>query len=470
MFLNLKKKNQNKISINFVLVEIVKKRNISKLKIIRATQIKLANSEQFVKFIKSLFCYLHQRKFRQPLTYHKMPFYSNFNYKFTKWISKYHRPLLAVPPIISALKLGFNYQNNFKWYLSVGITGIFLIVNTVNLIRDFIYKERVEAHIKSIKDSGSIFIRYGVPGAGKTSSLFSDFKVLADIMWEKICLEYKLLKPYLKEIKYWKDEIREDAEEIIEAYNFYKKSKTYPCLWSTVPAFCNGQPLNRLTADHLLQRKKLPYGSICLCDEMSLIMPQELRYNRPTEVKEFCKFPRHIGDLHLGTTEQAKDNMLNDFRNSASEFKCMVKQQWVLSPRFFIWLRKTLLKSKIVTANKITSNIFKIWGKINSSIGYRKYFYYDAGTADNVQKTKIKTFILPSKLDVQYDDRAFRNIYRAKNLPLEVSKWTHLRLSEWEIDEIFTKEIENLTKTKEQKKAEAKEKRLKKKGQKTNEV
>ena len=461
------KKHNSPNKLNFILTKVIRKKN-GKIKFWQIYAFEITTSQTDTHFIKLLFWFLHRRKNQQFLEYHRRPFYAILNYKFTKFISKYFRFALIVPPILSSVKLGFNFTNSFKWYFLVGITGTCLIFNIIHFIRDLIFKARVKAHIKSIVDNGSIFIRYGVPGSGKTSSLFSDFKILSDIMWKKICLEYKLLKPYLNEIKYWKDELREDAEEIVEAYNFYKNSKTYPCLWSTVPAFVDGVSVNRLTAEHLLQREKLPYGSVCICDEMSLIMPQELHHNRPIEVKELCKFPRHIGDLHLGTTEQSKDNMLNDFRNSASEFKCMVKQVWVLRPRLLIYIYEKLIK--ILPSNKITSNFFRIWQKINNSIGYRKYYYYNSGTADNVKKSDVKTFVLPSVLSVRYDDRAFRNIYRCKNKPLKVSSWNHLRMSKDEIEEIFTKELEERTKTKEQKKAEAQAKRLAKKGEKADEV
>ena len=459
-----------KAKTNFILTKIKKKKQkhyIKKLNcFILIFKSQLTTND--ITYIKSIFLILHKRKYQPCISYHKKPFYSALSYRFTKFISKWFRTVLFIPPTIQTIKLINTYEETFKWYFLATITVILFVLNTINFIKDIIYKLRVKAHIKSITDCGSIIIRYGVPGAGKTSSMFSDLKVVADLRWKKITNEYKLYKPYLKDIAYWQDELREDAEEIVEAYEFYTKSKTYPCFWSTVPAFVDRVPLNRLTADHLLQRKKLPYGTVAICDEMSLIMPQELHHNRPIEVKELCKFPRHIGDLSLGTTEQGKDNMLNDFRNSASEFKCMVKQEWVLKPKFLIKCYDFLLKHTKLT-NRLISNFFRIWQKINNSIGYRKYFYYDSGTADNVKKTDIKTFITPSVLSVTYDDRAFRNIYRCKHKKLEISCWSHLRLSKQELDDIFTKELEERAKSKEQRKAEAKAKRLAKEG-KDNEV
>lgn len=452
-----------KIKTNFVLTKIEKKKQKHIIKKLNSIILifEAQTTTQNAEYIKVVFRFLYRQKQRFWIEHHEQPFYSKCNYKFTKFISNNFRKVLLIPSVIGITRTIFTYSNSFKWYISLAITTYFFLLNTIHFVRDCIYKERVRLHIKSIKENGSILIRYGVPGAGKTSSMFSDLKILADIMWAKIKAEYKLLKPYLKEIKYWSDEVKEDAEEIVETYNFYKTSKTYPCFWSTVPAFVDGVPLNRLTADHLLQRKKLPYGTVAICDEMSLIMPQELHHNRPIEVKELCKFPRHIGDLKLGTTEQGKENMLNDFRRSASEFKCMVKQEWVLKPQFLIDLHSYFL-NRVKKMTKFNANIFRIWQKINNSIGYRKYYYYDSGTEDNVQKTDVKTFILPAVLSVQYDDRAFRNIYRCKNKKLEVSSWSHLRLSQQEIEDIFTKELEERTKTKEQRKAEAKKKRLSK--------
>lgn len=399
------------------------------------------------------FKYLEKLKTTPQLISKKMkPLYMTFKKTWANQIGNYFRLILVTLPTFTLVQLIINFEMTWKWWIPTIILAPFILINIINFIADVIYKSRVKAHNLSITTDKYVITRFGMPGGGKTSSLMYDMKILADLMWAEIKREYKLLKPYLDEIKFWPKQARENAEEIIEAYNFYKESKCYPCLWTSVPAFVDGVPANRVTADHLMQRKKLPYGAVVVLDEVSLILPQELFRDKPIEIKELCKFPRHFGDFHISTTEQGKDNMLIDLRRSSAENKCMVQQKWVLKARFLSWLYNfTLDHTKKTTKAKTT--FFRIFKSIINSIGYRKYTYYDAGTEDRETKGKYKSFILPPYLNISYDNRAFKNAYRCKDEKFEFSSWEHMRLSKEELDEIFTKELQERAKTKQQKKS-----------------
>lgn len=394
----------------------------------------------------------------------KKPLYMCFKMTWTKFFAKWFRFLMLLSPLVIALRIGLDYTNNIWWWVALLISCALALWALILFIYDCICKVRIRMHNEDVALGKHVIERYGCPGGGKTSSLFYDMKILADKMWQKIQIEYALLKPYLKDIPFWPTQAREDAEEIIEAYNFYSTSGTYPCLWSCVPAFVDGVPVNRLTADHLLQRKRLPYGSILILDEVSLILPQELFRDRPIEIKELCKFPRHIGDFHIGSTEQGKNNMLKDLRSSTAETKCMVEQKWVLKPRFLLWVFEKITKN-LKRSNKFLTNILRVYQKLCNNIGYRKYIYFDSGNENEQVKSKKQSFILPPFLNITYDSRAFKNIYRCKDEPLEKSSWEHLRMSKEEIDEIFTKELNERTQTKKSKKKEAEARRLAKEEQ-----
>lgn len=375
------------------------------------------------------------------LEYYKKPLYANFKSSWARTIGKWFRLIMAIVPVIVLIRLIVDFQNTLAWWILTIASAPMIVIAIYGLIADIICKVRVKLHEASIDESIHVKQRYGRPGGGKTSSLVYDSKILADLMWKKICQEYKLLEPYLNEIPYWNKRAREDAYEIIDAYNFYKNSGTYPCLWSSVPVFIDGVPANRLTANHLMQRERLPYGSVLILDEVSLILPQELFRNKPIEIEEFAKFPRHYGDFHIGSTEQGRDNMFKALRNSAGEIRCMLKQTWILKPKLLIWIYDFLMEH----TNKLTKatvNFFRILKQIINSIGYRRYTYYDSGTEDIKAVSGEKSFILPSFLNVTYDSRAFKNAYRCKDEPLNTSSWEHLRLSKAELDEIFTKELQ----------------------------
>lgn len=387
--------------------------------------------------------YWHQRNPTLCLGYTKKPLYARFK---NKWLSSQFRSLMLILTLMPMIPLILNFENKLLWYVAIAIPLPFVIWSSIIFVWDLVYKVRIKLHIASINVDKSIIGRYGVPGSGKTSSLFFDMRIMAEKMWRKIKETYILLLPYLDEIRFWPRQLREDAEEIIEAYNFYKDSGTVPCLWSTVPAFVDGVPVNITTQDHLMQRKRMPYGACVILDEISVILPAELFRTKPIEIKEMCKFPRHFGDFHFGSTEQGEKNMLIDFRNSTAENKCMIEQKWVLKPLLLIKLYNKIIDHQVKKFERTKKpmsrakvNSLQILQRFIKNIGYRKYYYFDSGNENDQSKSKVKTFILPPYLNVTYDSRAFKNGYRCKNKPLEVSKCYDIRLTNAELEKIFIK-------------------------------
>ena len=420
---------------------------------------KATTTNQETNFSNPIYLYFWLQQNKRPqLTYQKNPLYASFKGSWFKYLGKTYRLwnfVLTLCPLLIAIS---NYRPGLWWWIITGLLIPLPFINLVYLLFDIAYKIRVQAHIDSIRTDKAVITRYGVPGAGKTSSLLFDMKICADIMWEKIKEAYKLFKPYLEDIPWWPTKQREDAMEIIEAYNFYQNSGTYPCLWTSVPAFVDGVPCNRLTADHLMQRKRLPYGSVQVLDEISLILPQELFRDKPYEIVEMAKFPRHFGDFIMGTTEQGKDSVLVYMRRVTAENKCMVKQEWCMQPKVMQWIYQKLLDhTDAEDMTEFKAGFFRTFKKLINHVGYRKYYYFDSGNENQAEKTGTKTFILPPYLNIDYDSRAFKNAYRCKDEPLVNSSWEHLRLSKNEIDQIFTDELKQRAMTKEQKK-EKKEK------------
>lgn len=388
------------------------------------------------------------------------PLYACFNNTIFRTIGRFYRLTILLVVLVPTLRIGLEYNPVWWWWLCVVLGSILTLPALIFFIYDCSCKIRKKAHDLSITTDKFIVGRSGQPGGGKTSSLLYDLKVLADKMWKYICNMYKLLEPYIDDIPFWERQAREDALEIIEAYKFYKSSKYYPCLWTSTPVFVDGVSTHRITADHLMQRMRLPYGAVGFLDEVSLILPQELFHDKPIELRELCKFPRHILDLHLGTTEQGKDNMLIDLRRSMAENKNMIKQKWVLKPRFLIWLFDFILEhKKKLTKRSVT--VLRLLGRTYNCIGWRKYYYYDTETMsdETVSRSRTKTFILPTFLNCDYNNRAFKHIYRCENEPLASLGWSSERLSSDEITEIFTKELEERAKGKKAKKQEAEAKR-----------
>ena len=394
--------------------------------------------------------------------YTKTPIFARFKRSATEKIALAIRPCcFGITFTISALLLAFHNFSSVLWWIFAVITAPLLLFTSYRTIMQIYYETQVKNHESDVKDGVAVEIRDGPPGSGKTSSLVNDYKVLADKRYNTICNKYALLEPFLDDIPFWPIKEREDAEEIIEAYNFYKNSNSYPCLWTSVPSFVDDVPTNMLTADHLMQRKRLPYGSVVIMDETSLILPQELYHDKPYEILEMCKFPRHFGDFIYGSTEQDEDSNLIYLRRVAGCTKHMIKQEWIQKPKILMWIYDKLLsKVKVMTKKKV--NFFICLDKIIHSMGYRKYYYTET-FGGFVPVPGIQTFILKPNLVVDYDERAYKNAYRCKNQQLEQASWEHLRLSDAELKLIFTEELKKRGKTRAQIRREATERRLKKK-------
>lgn len=392
----------------------------------------------------------------------RKPNYVKFKSETADKIAMSLRPLcFGILFILTIILLAFNDFSNLWWWLGAGVVAPLLVTFSYYTLTQCINESKIKIRNASIPDNISAEVREGVPGAGKTSSLLHDLKILADMMWNKICNKYALLEPFLDDIPYWPQKEREDAKEIIEAYNYYNNGNGYPCLWTSVPCFVDGVPAYRVTADHLLQRTRFPYGAVVMLDETSLILPQELYRNKPYEIIELFKFLRHFGDFKIGSTEQDEDSNVIYLRRVAGASKRMIGQVWVQRPRFLEWIYDFQLNhTKNMTKKKV--NYFLIFNKIIRSMGYRKYYYYEnAMTLDTVPG--LKSFVLKPNLNMTYDDRAYKNAYQCKDVPLVHSSWEHLRLTTQEIKEIFKQELKELGKTKAQQKEEARQRRLAKK-------
>lgn len=403
-----------------------------------------------------LFFYWQRNKRRCEIGYTFKPFYASFKMSWCKIIGKFYYPILFITPTALFLRLILSYSANIFWWITIALITPWFVFSLINFVRDCVSKIRINIHNSSITKDKSIVMRFGNPGAGKTSSLIYDLKILADIMWNYICIQYKLLEPYLNEVKFFKPIDRERAEEIIEAYRFYQNSGTYPCLWTSIPVFIDGVPTNILEADHLIQEERLTFGSVGLIDETKAIIPPELHRTNPDSIVNMAKFPRHYAELHFGLTDQAKEGAFNAWRRCTAENLFMEKQKWILKPRLLIWLKDTLtLKMKSPTKFKVT--ILRIIGKITSCIGYRKYYYCSFGNEYKQTIEKTKTFILPTFLNADYDDRSCRKGYACLNKPLKVKKWTSMELTEEQIKNIFSSKIKDLAKGEKKRKREKKQ-------------
>lgn len=386
-------------------------------------------------------------------------------------LAKYHYLINFIIMSTAMLTWLFSTMANFNVLNTIFliILSPLFVVSMIQAIRSWIAHCRIIAHNDAVSLDVHEEVRDGVPGAGKSTSLFYDSIIRADKVWEDIRIQHFLLQP-VKDIIY-KSGTENDIklmEEIEDAYVYYitehlievdgvkKWTKVYPCLWTNTPVFVDGLPTSKFTAAHLMQEERLPYGAVAVSDEGSSTMPPELCNNKPLSMKEFFKYIRHFGDFYLGVTEQDAKNLFIELRRCVGRNIYLYKQEWILQPLFLNWLIKKL-RQHIFNRESVSIgllNTYQILDKYRRCVGVRKYTYRERGNLEKDKESEgpIKTFILPVMLNFDYDSRTFKNLYRCKDKPLVSSIWTKKIVDEESLKEIFREDIRQMTLSKEQRK------------------
>lgn len=360
---------------------------------------------------------------------------------FTVWIDK---PLLTM----------------LLTYIPLGLYAVYI---WLPFFRVFWYISRVKLHNASIDISKYMVTRNGTPGAGKTSSLVYDAVILAKKMWLELRFRYALGLGKEKEIYASGDKEKiQRWERIKEAYLFYSAGDCVPCLWSNIPMKVGKLFTNICTRRHLEQVDRIAEYTVLIVDEVGSVVSidETGRKERPIEIGELARWCRHFGEFHIYCTEQDKNNVNKDIRRCVCENKYMFLQKPVLKPLIlsclFNFLKDKFSKKPTKRKSKLFSGFMENFEKFIKFSGYRKYFYKDfAGTEsgfssmvaygeDKVPDLKslkrgASTFILPAILNAVYDDRCYRNFYKAKDKPLVKNVWKSLVISSSQ-EEFFRKQ------------------------------
>ena len=320
----------------------------------------------------------------------------------------------------------------------------------------------------------------GPPGCGKSSNEAWKVRELANQQWKAMQQEYWFYMS-LNRSKL-STEKKADYDEVVNAYNFeMQHPNAIHCLWSNI-SIRDGKNHNlkshKLTKDHLLQRKKLPYRAVLFTDEIGSMFPASKgpSTDETEKLSRLARWIRQFIEAFWTFTEQEFSKTFVDVRRVTGSNRYFKGQEWVLKPTLLIWLYNSLMslilfpmtmqkyfkpqtdkwlkyERKLRRRAKIFAKPMKTFKRYISSIGWRHYQYVELGNSEvNVKNqdyddkkgdSKTRHIYLESCLNCYYDDRAFRNAYDAIDFDLMESEFTSDKLTKNDILELFKKEKEN---------------------------
>lgn len=293
-------------------------------------------------------------------------------------------------------------------------------------------------YINSIKFSqktNSSQARGGAPGSGKSSSMYHDGIIMAQMSWREICYKVFLIKCHIFKTKKTRSQEWDDRA-IMETYNFYKSHKQFiPCLFSKYTVTDRqGRISQKLTLDHLQAKRKLLYGSVLLYDEIGQDLPAMLKFiddvNKDVDLKkvaDFMRYLRHYGNFKIIFTEQDPKNMFIGNRRVTDLNRKFIKQEPAMQPKYLIYIKYFLHwlfaniqlrqpKWLTVTLSKLLGKFLIGFDNFVANIGYRKYTFIDCGNTDySLVGDKKGVFYLTPSLNCSYDDRVNKFNYDAVN-------------------------------------------------------
>lgn len=339
--------------------------------------------------------------------------------------------------------------------------GYFTTITTIKWLGTLIYAmlcKRTKEKLTDLLDRGNAL--EGVPGAGKTSSINQMGLLLAKSQWQKLKFEYWQISHL--EYEFLPKKLQDKYFEVIKAYNFYKKYEAdfIPCLHSFISIKDGqGRCSFSFTKNHFLQKVAVPYRSIWICDEISAMFPNSTK-GEDKEVEEMARWIRHFTDsFGLFADIRFNSTFLGIRSACGCRFNLYKKQKWVLRPKFLIALIRILeslidfyfwlqyfTKTGSKSYNKATANLkssakhlspFIKWlNRLKNCVGYREYYYMKSGSQEqsgDKEILKSGKYWFTSCLDIKYDERAFRNLYKCKDMEFEQPIMRDISMSTEEI-------------------------------------
>ena len=218
------------------------------------------------------------------------------------------------------------------------------------------------------------------------------------------------------------------------------------CLWSNIPIRVGNRMSCTATVRHLLQLDYLPKFTILIWDEIgNTLSKQGFSQTQITQfIEELFRYPRHYNEMRIIMTEQEGNNVLISTRKNIAFIDYFTEPQKSIMKPLLFKIAKALIEYYVKAHNY---NVQSHWlaGLYNyactmyRNIGFRIFSVMRIGNQEQAGAgqvlTKERKRVAFATLNCEYDDRCYRQGYKAKGKAVNGVIWNKLNLSEQDIED-----------------------------------
>lgn len=333
--------------------------------------------------------------------------------------------------------------------LAVQIAAIVFAVKAVKVIvKVNRYKAKYDRQTENYMKREHSICFIGPPGSGKSVSAGDVAVHVAARRWRDLQIKYATEKwrlPYYE--RTGQTEKIEDFFAIEESYLFFKRNerRAVPCLATSIGMKVKGRYTYKATPLFFVQHKRVAEYTVIFDDESGATKGSDTSKAASKRIKLFYRFVRHFGDFIIIMTEQNSAKNADYIRSCLDNNIYCYCQEWVMEPER-LGKKISALADKVLgdlqspaaadetrrAALRRAKRLYYL-NEYRKSIGFRRIRRKNEGNTErttNVYKDSEETIVLPSRPVFDYDDRAYRRLYKAGGQVIDMEIWQRLSFGE----------------------------------------
>lgn len=360
------------------------------------------------------------------------------------WFDKQERRLQE--PIKNTKR--YYYKRNWLMIATVIIPvigWILAVIGLTELLKMRKYLSQFTNFTLDFMGNGRTVTNDGPPGSGKTFTGANTAYFLAVQRWEELKSEYFTQRTMIEQwVKEGKTDKIEDFKALQESFEFYadREADFIPCLVSSIPLreYGTGRMSYVLPPELFLQEVRCPEYTVIFNDESGMLFGAETSKTNNVNLKDFWRFIRQFCDgMSVNTNQDGSQNAIY-MRRSTDYVNHLYGQEWLMPP---VRLNKQVSKLEMRYFKKLYRG--KLSGEkalfLGQELYYLKKYAKTIGfrcvrhrlcTPQGMPVGDVEKFILPAIGGVEYDDRTFRNLYKCKDMEIDLQGWDKLKIDEYD--------------------------------------